>query len=81
MFQRSRTARKPLRLTIVRALQRMKPRLEEEQAFVHAEVIVQLIKGELTLYREAPPKQREAMVEEFKKVMRLYVMEVVGDEG
>ena len=38
--------------------------MEEERALIYAEVIVQLIKGELNLYREAMPKQREAVVEE-----------------
>jgi hypothetical protein len=37
-------------------------------------VIVQLIKGLLTVYREAAPKEREKVAEEYKKLFRLYLM-------
>jgi len=77
-FQRTRTARRPLRQTVVNALRRMNSALPEETAFVRAEVIVQLIKGLLTLYREGSPRDRDDLAGEYKKVIRLYVMEILG---
>ena len=74
-YRRSQSLRRPLRKTIVRALRTMNPKLTDDRAFIHAEVIVQLIKGLLSVYREAIPKERERVVEEFKKLMRFYLLE------
>jgi AcrR family transcriptional regulator len=74
-YTRSHSLRRPLRKTIASALRTMNPKLPEAGAFLSAEVIVQLIKGLLTVYREASPKDRDKLAEEFKKVMRLYLME------
>jgi len=41
-------------------------------------VIVQLIKAMLTVYREAAVKEREKLAGEFKKLFRLYLMEILG---
>jgi AcrR family transcriptional regulator len=73
-YTRSHSLRRPLRKTIVGALQTMNPKLAEDRAFISAEVIVQLIKGLLTVYREAAPKEREKVAEEYKKLFRLYLM-------
>jgi len=78
MYTRSQSLRRPLRKSVVGALQTMKPKLAEERAFIHAEVIVQLIKGMLTVYREAAPREREKVAEEFKRLFRLYLMEALG---
>jgi hypothetical protein len=40
-------------------------------------VIVQLIKGLLSVYREAAPKQREQVTAEFKRLFRLYLMGIL----
>jgi AcrR family transcriptional regulator len=74
-YSRSHSLRRPLRKTIVGALQTMNPKLAEDRAFITADVIVQLIKGLLTVYREAAPKEREKVTQEFKKLLRLYLME------
>ena len=74
-YTRSQSLRRPLRKAIVGALQAMHPKLPEERAFIYAEVIVQLTKGMLTVYREAAPKERGKVAEEFKKLFRLYLME------
>jgi AcrR family transcriptional regulator len=74
-YARSKSRRRPLRMTIARALQTMNPKLTDDRAFIHAEVIVQLIKGLLAVYKEAVPKERDRVAEEFKKLMRLYLME------
>jgi len=77
-FTRSQSLRRPLRKSVVGALQAMNPKLVEERAFIYAEVIVQLIKGMLTVYREAAPKERESVTEEYKKLFRLYLMETLA---
>jgi AcrR family transcriptional regulator len=77
-YTRSQSLRRPLRRAIVGALQTMQPRLAEDRAFLYAEVIVQLIKGMLTVYREAAPREREKVAEEFKKLFRLYLMEALA---
>jgi len=74
-YSRSKSGRRPLRMTFARALQTMNPKLADDHAFIHAEVIVQLIKGLLAVYREAVPKEREKVAEEFRKLTRLYLME------
>lgn len=70
---RSRAAREPLRRTFAVALQNLKPGLASDRAFLNAQVIVEIIKGMLGVYRQATPKDRDAVVTEFKKVMRLYL--------
>ena len=77
-YTRSQSLRRPLRKSVVGALQAMNPKLGEDRAFVYAEVIVQLIKGMLTVYREAAPKERESVTEEYKKLFRLYLMETLA---
>lgn len=75
---RSRSAREPLRRTIAAALQNLKPSLSADRAFLNAQVIVEIIKGMLGIYRQAAPKDREAVVAEFKKVMRLYLTDTLA---
>jgi AcrR family transcriptional regulator len=77
-YTRSQSLRRPLRKSVVRALQAMNPKLGEERGFICAEVIVQMIKGMLTVYREAAPKEREKVAEEYKKLFRLYLMETLA---
>lgn len=77
-FTRSASLRRPLRKTIAGALVGMNPKLEEERALVYAEVIVQLIKGMLTVYREAGAREREKVTGEYRKLFRLYLVETLG---
>jgi len=78
MYTRSSSLRRPLRKSVVGALQAMKPKLGDEKAFIYAEVIVQLIKGMLTVYREAAARDRETVAEEFRRLFRLYLVEILG---
>jgi AcrR family transcriptional regulator len=78
MYTRSSSLRRPLRKSVVGALQAMKPKLADERAYIYAEVIVQLIKGMLTVYREAAPRERVKVAEEFRRLFRLYLMETLG---
>jgi AcrR family transcriptional regulator len=76
-YARSAARRRPLRMTIVGALQTMNPNLPDDRALIDAEVIVQLIKGLLSVYREAVPRERDQVAGEFKKLMKLYLMEIL----
>ena len=78
MYTRPASLRRPLRRSVVGALRAMNPKLEEERALIYAEVIVQLIKGMLTVYRESAVKEREKVVGEYKKLFRLYLIETLG---
>ncbi len=78
MYTRSQSLRRPLRKSVVGAMRAMNPKLDEERSFIYAEVIVQLIKGLLTVYREAAPKEREKVSEEYQKLFRLYLMETLA---
>jgi AcrR family transcriptional regulator len=77
-YTRTKAAREPLRRTIATALQNLKPSLSADRAFFNAQVIVAIIKGMLSVYRQATLKEREAVVTEFKKVMRLYLTDALG---
>jgi AcrR family transcriptional regulator len=77
-YVRTKSAREPLRRTIADALQNLKPSLPANQAFLNAQVIVEIIKGMLGVYRQASIKDREAVVAEFKKVMRLYLTDTLA---
>jgi AcrR family transcriptional regulator len=72
-FVRTKREREPLRRTIADALQGLKSSLSAQQAFLHAQVIVEIIKGMLGVYRQAAVEDRKIVVAEFKKVMRLYL--------
>ncbi len=75
VYTRSPAARRPLRKTIAGALQAIQPRTPDDRAFLYAEVIVELIKSLLSVYKHSAPKEREAIGEEFKKLIRFYVVE------
>jgi AcrR family transcriptional regulator len=75
---RTRKAREPLRKTIAAALQTLKPTLTPDTAFLHAQVIVEIMKGMLNVYRQASPKDQELTIAEFKKVMRLYLTQTLA---
>ncbi|HEY1576496.1 MAG TPA: TetR/AcrR family transcriptional regulator, partial [Terracidiphilus sp.] len=75
---RTKAAREPLRRTIATALQNLKPSLSADRAFLNAQVIVEIIKGMLGVYHQATLKDREAVITEFKKVMRLYLTDTLA---
>jgi AcrR family transcriptional regulator len=76
-FSRTSSARQPLRTTIVRALQAMNSQLEADRALLAANVIVELLRGLLSLYKGAIARERGLIVLEFKKVLRLYLTEAL----
>jgi AcrR family transcriptional regulator len=77
VFQRSAAARQPLRKTFAVALRRLNPSLTPDQAYISAHVVVELIKGLLSLLKQIEPKDRDPATLEFKKLMRFYLSDVV----
>lgn len=76
-YSRSAAGRRPLRKTIASALQAINSRVPDDQAFIYAQVIVELIKSLLSVYKHSVPRERETVAEEFKKLMRFYVIEAL----
>lgn len=74
---RTRTAREPLRKAMADALRTIESGLSAERAFLCAQVIIELVRGMLGVYRQAAPKDRETVVAEFRKVMRLYLADTL----
>jgi AcrR family transcriptional regulator len=77
VFARTSTARQPLRRTIARALQVMNGQLSDDRALLAANVVVELLRGLLSLYRRDNAKDRETLALEFKQVLRLYLTEIL----
>jgi AcrR family transcriptional regulator len=77
-YSRSAAGRQPLRTTIAGALQTVSPNLPADQAFLSAQVIVELIKGLLAVYKQAPSGDKIKVENEFKKLMRLYLNEAIS---
>jgi AcrR family transcriptional regulator len=78
VFQRSAAARQPLRKTFAAALRRFNPNLNPDQAYISAHVVVELIKGLLSLLKQIEAKDRDPITLEFKKLMRFYLADVVS---
>ncbi len=72
-YARTAEARQPLRRTIADALRKTKPSVTPERAFLSAQVIVQLMKGMLALYKQVTAKDKNAVTAEFKALMLAYV--------
>ncbi len=77
-FVRTPATRLPLRRTIADALQMMHKTMSADRAFVSAQVIVELIKALLSIYKQTTPKDRELVAEEYRKLLRLYLLAMPG---
>ena len=75
-YARTAAARQPLRSTIALALQKTYPQLAEQAALLAANVVVELIKALLAMYKRGSPKERQIAVHEFKKLIRLYLADL-----
>ena len=72
-YSRTTEARQPLRRTIADALRKTKPSMTPERAFLSAQVILQLMKGMLALYKQVTAKDQKAVTAEFKALILAYV--------
>ena len=70
---RSAAARKTLREPFVQAFQAKKPTLSHEEALLIANVVVETVKGFLSVIAAAPPNRRAAVTAEFTQMLSLYL--------
>ena len=70
---RSAAARKTLREAFVQAFQAKKPTLSYEEALLIANVVVETVKGFLSVIAAAPPNRRAPVTAEFTKMLSLYL--------
>jgi AcrR family transcriptional regulator len=76
-FHRAQSTRKALRSTIAGAFRSKNPLLSPERALLAANVVVQIVKGMTTLWREAEAKSRDVVAAEFRKVLTSYLQGVL----
>src|SRR5258707_11640347 len=70
---RSAAARKTLRETFVQAFQAKEPMLSYEEALLIANVVVETVKGFLSVIAAAPPNRCAPVTAEFTKMLSLYL--------
>jgi AcrR family transcriptional regulator len=76
-LRRDPAAKKALRVAIANAFRAKNPSLSDEQAVLAAKVTLQILRGLMALYAEAEPKGKDLVVDEFKKVLTLYLGTIV----
>jgi AcrR family transcriptional regulator len=79
-FRRPPAAKKALWAAIGNAFRAKNPSLSEEQSVLAAKVTLQMASGLMMLYAEAVPKGKDLVVDEFKKVLTLYLGTIVYHE-
>jgi AcrR family transcriptional regulator len=77
-FPRAPAAKQALRAAFAAAFRAKNPRLPEDRALLAAKIALALA-GDLTrLYSEAVPQEKAAVSAEFKKILTLYLAEVLS---
>jgi AcrR family transcriptional regulator len=79
-FRRDPAARRALRIAIANAFRAKNPSLSSEQALLAANVSLQTVRGMMTLYTEAGPKEKLLIVDEFKKILTLYLGSILSTD-
>ena len=77
-LRRDPATKRVLRVNIANAFRAKNSSLSDERAMLAANVTLQLVRGLITLYGEAGDKAKDLIVEEFKKVLTLYLGSVLG---
>jgi AcrR family transcriptional regulator len=80
-LRRDPATKRALRVTIANAFRAKNPLLSGEQSILAANVTLQMVKGLMTLYAEAEPKGKDLVVDEFKKVLTLYLGTILSQNG
>jgi len=75
-YTRSTAARQPLRNTIAKALLNTQPQLAEQRALIAANVMVELFKALLSMYKRGSSKDKQIAEQEFRKLMKLYLASI-----
>jgi hypothetical protein len=65
---------------IANAFRVKNPSLSEERSVLAAKVSLQMVRGMMTLYAEAEPKGKDLVVNEFKKVLTLYLRTILPED-
>jgi hypothetical protein len=65
---------------IANAFRVKNPSLSDVRSVLAAEVSLQMVRGMMTLYAEAEPKGKDLVVDEFKKVLTLYLGTIVPQD-
>jgi AcrR family transcriptional regulator len=76
IHSRSAAARHPLRKTFANAIRKLHPQMTAPQAYISAQIIVELIKALLTVCKQVDPQERSTVTTEFKKLMRFYLSKI-----
>jgi AcrR family transcriptional regulator len=79
-FRRDPAARKASRVAIANAFQAKNPSLSKEQSLLAANLSLQIVRGMMTLYGEADSKGKVLVVAEFKKLLTLYLRDVLSED-
>jgi AcrR family transcriptional regulator len=74
---RSAAARQPLRRTFAHALEIVNPRIKPTHAIVIAQVIVEVLKALLAVYKRITAKEKDLVTREFKKLLGLYLRDIL----
>src|ERR1700722_9335647 len=77
-LRRDPAAKRVLRAKIANAFRAKNPSLLYERAVLAANVTLEMVRGLKKLYGEAGDKAKDLIVEEFKKVLTLYLGSVLG---
>jgi AcrR family transcriptional regulator len=77
-FVRDPAARQNLRDQFSKAFIAKSPALSQERALVIANVVVQIMKGMISLYAASPTRERAMIIAEFKRLLTDYLDDVLG---
>ena len=77
-LRRDPASKRALRLAIANAFRAKNASLSEERATLAANVSLQVVRGLMTVYAEAEPKGKALVVEEFKKVLTMYLESILS---
>lgn len=75
-FARDPAARQNLRDQFSKAFVARSPKLSRERAFLISNVVVQIMKGLISLYAATPTRDRASIVAEFQRVLTAYLNDV-----
>jgi AcrR family transcriptional regulator len=76
-LRRDSAAKRALRVMIANAFRAKNASLSDGRSVLAADVALQMVRGMMTLYAEAEPEDKDLVVNEFKKVLTLYLGTIV----
>ena len=80
-FARDPAARQNLRDQFSKAFTARRPDISRERALLIANVVVQLMKGLISLYAATPVRERSAVIAEFQRVLTAYLDDVLRERA